>query len=153
MMSSESTVRAAVVVLLLLSWTGCQKSTESSDHHADDHEHLEHFVPPHKPASFEELVSQLMSRCETLPRLAEADEMEFQKRSLELRDIILWVPELAADSNLKRQEFQTAVNEGNELLKAFEASSAGRTLRMETVQKNLDTLKAIVPESIEVAPQ
>ncbi len=153
MMYLQRTVWTTVAAVFVLSLTGCQGSSESPDHHADDHEHLEHFVPPHKPASFEELVSQLVSRCETLPRLAEADEKEFQKRSVELRDIILWVPELAADSNLKRQEFQTAVNEGNELLKAFEASSAGRTLRMETVQKNLDTLKTLVPGSIEVAPQ
>lgn len=123
---------------------------EHEDH--EDHEHLEHFVPPHKPASFEELVSQLFFRCETLPNLAAADDAEFQKRSAELRDILNWIPELAADSNLKRSGFETAIADGKTLLQFFEASQSGKTLRMADVQEPLERLKALVPDSIEVAP-
>ena len=155
--------RTLVVAFFLIigGMNGCQKSpTETADQsnntstadHSDSADHMEHFVPPHKPASFEELVSQVMFRCETLPRLAEADEREFQKRSAELRDIIEWIPELAADSNLKRQSFETAVEHGKQLLKTFESSRDGRSLTMEAVQKNLDTLKTLVPDSIEPVP-
>lgn len=125
---------------------------DDHDHEHEDHEHLEHFVPPHKPAGFDELVSQLFLRCETLPKLADADAAEFQKRSAEMRDILNWIPELAADSNLKRKGFETAVAERERLLKSFDASQGGRTLRMTDVQESLERLKALVPDSIEVAP-
>ena len=163
MMTKSRYLVAPAFFLIFMAQPGCQKSPmgeqnqspslssnhHDEDHHDEDHEHLEHFVPPHKPASFEELISQLAYRCETLPKLAAADEKEFQKRSVELRDIIQWIPELSADSNLKRQEFETAVEEGKHLLQAFESSNAGRTLSMEAVQKNLDALKSLVPGSIE----
>lgn len=166
MMSLPRDIVVTTFFLVLVALPGCQKSPlsetnrsqsltsdpEGEGHHDEDHEHLEHFVPPHKPASFEELVSQLAFRCETLPKLSAADEKEFQKRSVELRDIIQWIPELSADSNLKRQEFETAVEEGKQLLQAFESSDAGRTLSMEAVQKNLDALKTLVPNSIETVP-
>ncbi len=161
-----------VLAMTLMVTSGCQKAdtagtaaakehSHEDDHHEDhdedhheheDHEHLEHFVRAHKPASFEELVSQLVFRCETLPRLAEADAAEFQKRSAELRDILNWIPELAADSNLQRKGFESAVADGKSLLQAFEASQGGKTLRMADVQEPLERLKAIVPDSIEVAP-
>jgi hypothetical protein len=130
------------------------KGHEDHDEHEEheDHEHLEHFVPPHKPASFEELITQLFFRCETLPKLAEADDAEFQKRSAELRDILNWIPELAADSNLKRKGFESAIADGQTLLQSFQASQGGKTLRMTDVQESLERLKALVPDSIEVAP-
>lgn len=170
MMNSRCYFVAFAFSVVLIALPGCQKSPMNEANHSQrltsdplqeehrdeeddqDHEHLEHFVPPHKPASFEELVSQLAFRCESLPQLAEADEKEFQKRSIELRDIIQWIPELSADSNLQRQEFETAVEEGKQLLQAFESSDAGRSLSIGAVQKNLDALKSLVPESIEPVP-
>lgn len=169
-----SLLSSFVLAMTLMATSGCQKTDSAGtdvakkhshegehhddhddhDHHEDheDHEHLEHFVPPHKPASYEELVSQLFFRCETLPKLADADAAEFQKRSTELRDILNWIPEIAADSNLKRKGFESAIADGKSLLQSFEASQGGKTLRMADVQEPLDRLKALVPDSVEVAP-
>ena len=164
MMSLPRDIVVTTFFLVLVALPGCQKSPlsetnrsqsltsdpEGEGHHDEDHEHLEHFVPPHKPASFEELVSQLAFRCETVPKLAAADEKEFQKRSVELRDIIQWIPELSADSNLKRQEFETAVSAGAGLSLAlgFERPAEGsKAVDQSSIPKLLDELKALVSKS------
>ena len=87
--------------------SGCGSSTES---HADEHhdEHLEHFVPSHKPKTFTDLVDQLALRT---PKLNEAGQPNDGDKSRatalqEFSDIIGWIPELAADSALMRADFE-----------------------------------------------
>jgi len=111
--------------LALLIFSGCSTNvndllgtTGSADSHKD--EHLEHFVPAHKPADFERLVQQLTER---IPRLAAAlnetshDAVKVQRT--ELADVIGWIPELAANSELRRKDFEKALQTSQQLRAEF----------------------------------
>jgi hypothetical protein len=84
-----------LLCLVLATMSGCHTATEST---AED-EHLEHHVPDHKPASLVVAWDQLKVRLGHLRSDSTAEEFT------ELRDIINWLPELAADSDLKRSQW------------------------------------------------
>jgi len=89
---------------LLGSLSGCVRSEADAD---DDH-HLEHFVPHHKPANFADAVEDIEHRAEHLSDHAghghDDEAHEFQ----ELLDVVNWIPELAADSDLNEADWNTA---------------------------------------------
>lgn len=108
----KSTVLAVFIVLATF---GCQQSQSDSGKvassngmpegaesaEANEHEHHHHtHAPWYKPRSFADLVTSLEDR--------------FQKQSpsarqrAQLMDIIGWIPELAADSDLRRKDFEAA---------------------------------------------
>ena len=102
-----------LLAFLAVGLAGCGSS---EDAHED--EHLEHFVPAHKPNNFSELVEQLALRAPQLtgPSQPTGGTGESQPAAVrEFSDIIGWIPELAADSELKRAEFDAAVASGNRL--------------------------------------
>jgi hypothetical protein len=126
-------VMAMAATLIVVGVTGCNRSENSkaaenkadAHDHDHDHEHLEHFVPAHKPADFESLVLQLTSRFSELSA-AWNDANTNRKMTLrnELADIIGWIPELAADSELLRKDFESAVETGQKIQAQFETSFA-----------------------------
>ena len=67
-------------------------------------EEAHHEFPPHRPSSYEQLVSDLEQRV-TGHQAAGSDPGD----DTELRDLAGWIPEFAADSELKRQDFGEAV--------------------------------------------
>lgn len=76
-----------------------------------DHEdnHAEHHIPAHKPAHFEDAVRQLELRHKELAeQWSNSDRETLAIRLQELRDIIGWLPELAADTDLKRKQWEHA---------------------------------------------
>lgn len=86
---------------LLISVTGCgEKTTVGSE----SEEHLEHFVPPHKPASYSDLVKSLRDRIDQVS--AGGTPSETQKT--ELLDVIRWIPEIAANSDLRKSDWEVA---------------------------------------------
>lgn len=129
---------------------GCGSQEE---HHED--EHLEHFVPAHKPADFAALVEQLEKRIvQQTPAsgpgegTTAADQSATERQ--ELIDIIGWIPELAADSELQKKEFETAVSAGAQLSIAlgFEKPADGTApVDQSVIPKLLSELKALVSKS------
>lgn len=118
---------------LLVFLTGCAGQDEGA-HDDHDDEHLTHFVPAHKPAGFVELVDQLATRTAELGESwTTEDTTQKQTRRQELSDVIGWIPELAADSELKKADFETAVSAGKTLQAEFEKQFAIGS----TVQPNL----------------
>ena len=125
----------------------------SDDHHED--EHLEHFVPAHKPADYSALVEQLEKRIAQQSQPSgsgegSAEAAQSATARQELIDIIGWIPELAADSELRKQEFATAVSAGAGLNIAlgFEKPAEGTTaVDQSSIPKFLDELKALVSKS------
>ena len=131
-----------------LSLCGCGSSTESHEE-----EHLEHFVPAHKPGDFGDLVEQLALR---VPRLAEgsqSSDVSDEDRVtalLELSDIISWIPELAADSELLKADFESAVATGNKLKAAFPEKPGhpkATAIDVATFEPLIDELRRLVPKS------
>ncbi|QDU07559.1 hypothetical protein [Gimesia aquarii] len=85
--------------LLISLQAGCIQTTQS----AAEEEHLEHHIPEHKPESFSATVSEIKTRMKWLLENNQAEES--QVKTQELAEIIAWIPEMAADSELKHREW------------------------------------------------
>ena len=95
-----------LVLMLCLNLTGCGLSPSESD---DDH--IVHQIPIHKPATFADAVDQIRLRHARLVKDFSTEDTNVIERQLtELIDIVGWLPELAADSPMKKREWdQTKV--------------------------------------------
>lgn len=86
---------------------------DQSEHHEHDHEHHdhEHHDPEHKPKSFPEAVERLRTlRSELAERsLPKSEEWEIAV------DIVDWLPELAAESELNEREWNRVESNASEL--------------------------------------
>ncbi len=96
-MNQFSHMNFLLVGLLLV--CGCETSVPVSSQAGDEH-HLEHHVPDHKPKSIQGAWADLQVRVESISPSSPATE--FYK----LRDILGWLPELAGDSDLKRDAWE-----------------------------------------------
>jgi hypothetical protein len=142
----------------LVAVVGCGSHDDHHDAHHDEHhhdEHLEHFVPAHKPADFAALVEQLEKRiAQQTPTSGSGEEKSESAQSAEERqeliDILGWIPELAADSELRKQEFETAVSAGAGLSIALgfeKPTEATMSVDQSSIPKLLEELKALVSKS------
>lgn len=139
---------------------GCGSADEArdahhDDHHGqehDDHEQLEHFVPAHKPKDFEQLVEQLAVRFSQLSSASatNASDKSATTALQELADIIGWIPELAADSELRRSDFESAVAAANKLANVFNetaASADAKPVAAAGFEPMIEQLRQLVPKS------
>ena len=139
------------IISCAVSIAGCGTSAES---HEDEHhdEHLEHFVPAHKPKSFTDLVDQLALRAPKLNDASQPSDGEASQPTglQEFSDIIGWIPELAADSELTKPDFESAVAAGNKLATVF-AETLGpkktKSFEAETIEPLIEELRTLVPKS------
>lgn len=132
-------------VLLLLNCGGCGADGE----HAEDDHHMEHFVPAHKPPSFAEGVAELTERCSHLKyHIGEQSEIVEQELT-ELVDIIGWIPELAADSDLNETDWVHADSVSREMLAIHEASAgvAGLEGLLADLTPLIESLEPLVPRA------
>ncbi len=162
-----------LAIVLLFPCVGCgnfskQSGSETSESDANEHdEHLEHLIPAHKPQTFEALVQQLSIRLPTLQGAGGKDNEaqgeganEHSRILTEYHEIIDWIPELAADSNLKKKDWETATAIGREIgsiwAKHFGGvtaaqlnTSPGETNRTaaEQIEPLIRRLEELVPES------
>lgn len=125
----------AVVATVLLSLAGCGGDS------SEETGHVHHEFPAHRPANFKKAVSQIEKRARRLGKYGKRETEGFQR----LVDIIDWVPEMAADSDLKKADWETA----NAAAQRLHAKVTSETLDMRAlesvVQEDLATLKALVP--------
>lgn len=98
--------RALVPVLAIsaLCWTGCGSATVSPS--AADEVHLDHHVPAHKPVTFSAAIDALRSRARALRKEGVVEHSDRLSSELaEIRDIVDWLPELAADSDMGKADW------------------------------------------------
>lgn len=107
----------ALGLMLAFSMAGCgaEKSKADSgtahdttaEHH--DHEHLhDHGIPDHKPASFAEAVKQLPRRQRLVLGEFKVGHLDHAQEAIQkLQDVIRWLPELAADTDLGEADWNT----------------------------------------------
>lgn len=125
----------AVLLCLQCVFSGCGRGGDegsrsatagnvASDHDHDDDHHHHHSRPVHKPDDFQELPEELRRRLT-------ADESgrvsPGRRRLRQLVDIVGWIPELAADSELRRAGFEQAVAQQPRLQRVLDAIAAGRS--------------------------
>ena len=92
---------------------GCSESNglATSDTHDDD-QHAEHFVPPHKPSNYAQAVEDIEHRAAHLADHAGHGHDDEAEEFRELVDIVEWIPELAADSDLSETDWNAACDAG-----------------------------------------
>lgn len=88
-----------LILLLLAVLAGCGRAP-------DEDRHLEHVIPAHKPHSYAETVDQLQQRVQALSHTGSGSDRTVPLE--ELGDIIRWLPELAADSDLRKLQWEQA---------------------------------------------
>ena len=98
---------------------GCAQGTSApasgSDAEGQAEHAYEHHNPPHKPHDFPGGLDALRKRCSDLFASAPSKPPQAGKEFNELVDIVGWLPELAADSDLDRAEWDR-VNEQSKRL-------------------------------------
>lgn len=122
---------------------GCQQA-ESED--AEHDHHLEHFVPKHKPANFAEAVEELEHRTDHLKFHIGEDSEIVRTEVQELADIVAWVPELAADSDLNEADWTVAATVSKKMASSFDASGSVANLEslLESMQPQIELLEPLV---------
>lgn len=98
---------------------GCAGSIDESNGQ------LEHHRPDHKPPTFPAAVEQLAQRHERIVVESHRNEAGALERELhEQMDIVNWLPELAADSALKKQDWEQVQTASKELLNIYQQVDA-----------------------------
>lgn len=95
---------------------GCRRAPSSHDHH-----HLEHHTPAHKPANLVAGAAAISRRWQMLEAIGDAGERSTRlERWTELTDIIRWLPELAADSDMPEDSWNRVNSLSEQLLSRWE---------------------------------
>lgn len=105
----------ASVCLCLLG--GC--SGESVEGKASLHE-MDHAVAEHWPVSVDDLAAKIRERVQRLSESGEgAAEVDSAKLSEELGDLLSWVPEIAADTDMSEADWNVVAKRSEALLKEY----------------------------------
>jgi hypothetical protein len=108
---SDTRLRSATlllgVLMLVIGMAGCGKPTAD-----EGYEKVEHFVPLHWPKDLEDAAAKIAERASQLSGQAGAETVAIESQ---LRDIVGWVPEIAADTDLTEQQWNP-VYEASEAL-------------------------------------
>lgn len=121
---------AIAAAAALLSVAGCSEDA------SEEAGHVHHDFPEHRPANLKSAVAAIKLRSwELATRGGRVGSLEFYQ----LVDIINWVPEMAADSDLKKTDWEAA-------------KAAAESLRAKVLSKQLDisTLESVVQDDLEI---
>jgi hypothetical protein len=88
--------------------------------HEDDHH-----TPAHKPHDLASALAALHERCSKLLKSSVSKPTDAQKELDQTRDIASWLPELAADSDLSRAEWDRINEHSKKLLQSLEELARG----------------------------
>ena len=113
--------------------------------HAHDHSHDR---PRHKPRSFDAIPEALLRR---LPADGDASKLS-RRRVKELQEIAGWIPELAADSELKREGFEQAAECQSELTRLLALIDSGSHVDMQKWTEVVDRLRMLAESVKEAEP-
>jgi len=136
-MADERMVDFLVLMGLTVVLAGCNASPPG--------DHLEHHVPAHKPGSFAKAVEQLEIRDPFRPSGREAANPVVQQA--ELLDIIRWLPELAAETDLRRADWnavQQASLQLEQIADSGRAADAERTAAASHYRELIGNLRELL---------
>jgi hypothetical protein len=134
--------RFLYMILLAVAVTGC--GNRSSD---GEYEKVEHFVPAHWPSDLLDASSKIDERTSQLSGQAKADAPAIER---ELRDIVGWVPEIAADTDLSEEQWNPVYFASEKLSKRL--SKMPRPLDDATL-KAIDEYRNLLSETAKLLPQ
>lgn len=134
--------RGFALAVVWLSGCGTQDLASTADH-------LEHEIPAHRPADFPSAVAALETRfAEFAPNSATTAA---DTRRVELRDIVRWLPEIAGDSDLRKQQWEQACACAAEMERVIESPMNEQRAFSDAEQARLgdllNKLKSLVPSA------
>lgn len=141
---------ATVLILAVVMTGGCAGT-------AGDHEEDAHALPEHHPRTFRRAVVDVGHRGGVLTSgMLEGSQWELQRR--QLLDIVHWLPELAADTELGRRDWERVNDAARMLARELEsiahagdqAASRQKTLptTLADAMKTLSEADALLPPDI-----
>ncbi len=135
-MRMQSKTRALLAMTLMLAAASGIAGCAGASH--EEEEHADHVIPAHKPANFVEAVKALESRFASAPESPEAVQ--------ELQDIIDWLPELAAQTDLEKADWDRV----QEISIALSGTMKEKQTADDQVRRQLDELRTLAKRAIEV---
>jgi hypothetical protein len=133
---------------MFLQLPGCGSTNGTGNPDTNQSAESEHSVPAHKPDNFESLVAELERRFTELSvSVVQRDDDGRGLQRTELQDIVKWIPELAAGSELQRKEFEKAVLCSQMLMQILESSQGPQSGDNRDWKNPVGELRALVPES------
>ena len=121
---------------------------------AGDHEEDAHALPEHHPRTFRRAVVDISHRGGVLTSgMLEGPQLELQRR--QLLDIVRWLPELAADTELGRRDWERVNDAARDLareLESFKDSGHKASSRETTLSATLGEAMAVLAEAERALP-
>lgn len=112
------------------------ESEHGHDHHHEEEGHLEHHVPHHRPSDYSSAVDQIARR---FGKLAESGTAQLPETQwAELQDIVRWLPEIAADSDMRRSQWEQVDRHAEELAAELKQWALLAPDRRSEVQPRID---------------
>jgi hypothetical protein len=151
------------VLVCALGASGCMRSEASSSAPDEAGEQSaytahEHHTPAHKPHDLPGALQSLRGRCAALVKhRSQKETPQFAKELQEALDIAGWLPELAADSDLGRAEWDRVNEAGkrlaDQLSKLDDAGSddAAKQAR-EQIESDLDSVQEVIHRNAALFP-
>jgi hypothetical protein len=109
---------AVVALLPVMALSGCYRVQATHD------DHLEHHVPEHKPHDLHAAIDQIEDRFEALAH-GDVPKTDRMARLKELVDIVRWLPEIAGDSDLPEEPWNTVDQVSQQLAGLLQKAAAG----------------------------
>jgi len=106
---------------LISAATGCGGLITGSPEGHHGEEHLEHHVPAHRPSGFTDAVDQIERRFDSIQQAARSGESVSDQSISELRDIVTWLPEIAADSDMRRDTWEQIDAHSSRMLESLKS--------------------------------
>lgn len=129
------------LILTCCSGAGCFVAATDSE------EHLEHRVPAHKPTNWVDALKQLELRTSKILQPSKQFHSAPDKTTQELLDIIRWLSEFAADTDMKKVDwdlvFQTAPELERLVTEGQQQSPSSRAIFHQKFQQKLSALKEL----------
>ena len=126
-----------LMVCLAVALVGCSSDTDES-------EHVHHSFPDHKPANLQDAVAAISSRAHVLAHHGgKRQSGEFQ----EFVEIVKWVPELAADSDLDKTDWESANAAADRMLSQAESQAVQLADLEDAIGDELKQLRDLVSKA------
>jgi hypothetical protein len=138
-MKSDRLIRSYLfcLSLMLLTYAGCQAqgTAPAAGDSASVEDH--HGIPEHKPKTFAKGVATLAERLKAWPKSGEAIDRE--ELTL-VTDIVRWLPELAADTDLQRADWEQVAA----ISKRFDEALGAKQIDVNMCQRFAEELQPLV---------
>ena len=120
-------------------------SDKSAEHHDHEHDHLhDHGIPDHKPASFAEAAQQLARRQRLVIGEFKVGHLDHAQEAIQkLHDVIRWLPELAADTDLGEADWNAVQSLSRQMESAVQTWP---TLQLKPSDQEVERLTGLIAQ-------